>query len=389
MKKTKIYFNKIKRNIISIFLILFTICLALFSSSNLQSAKYGLDLWAKSVIPALFPFFIATELLSYTNIIPFLGKYLNKFMRPIFNVPGEGAFAFIMGIISGYPVGAKIVTNLREQGICTKYEAERLITFTNNSGPLFILGTVGVSFFKDTSTGIILFITHLLSCLTVGLIFRFWKSSKTKHNIYNSAVHSEYERKEKQLIQLSNLGEILTISIKNAISTILMIGGFVILFSVVISILNNSHCLSILSYLITPILNLLNLPNNFANGIVSGIFELTNGVGIISGITQKNISLNIIVSAFLLGFGGFSVLLQVWGIISKTDISIFPYFIAKIMQGTIAAFYTYLILSNFRFLSLDFIPMLFNIKFIIIPIFIILCVLLYNLLLNKIRAKET
>ena len=63
-------------------------------------------------------------------------------MRPIFNVPGEGAFPLIMGIISGYPVGAKIVTNFRKNNICTKEEAERLITFTNNSGPLFIIGTV-------------------------------------------------------------------------------------------------------------------------------------------------------------------------------------------------------------------------------------------------------
>ncbi len=72
------------------------------------------------------------------------GKLLNKFMRPIFNVPGEGAFALLMGIVSGYPVGAKIVSTLKENHLCTSLEAERLIAFTNNSGPLFIIGTVGV-----------------------------------------------------------------------------------------------------------------------------------------------------------------------------------------------------------------------------------------------------
>lgn len=96
-------------------------------------------------------------------------------MRPIFNVPGEGAFPLIMGIISGYPVGAKIVTNFRKNNICSKEEAERLLTFTNNSGPLFIIGTIGISLFGNTSIGIILFITHLLSSLTVGFLFRFWK----------------------------------------------------------------------------------------------------------------------------------------------------------------------------------------------------------------------
>ena len=77
----------------------------------------------------------------------------NKIMRPIFNVPGIGAYALFMGIISGYPIGAKIVTNFRNENLCTKEEAERLITFTNNSGPLFILGTVGVTLFYDSSIG--------------------------------------------------------------------------------------------------------------------------------------------------------------------------------------------------------------------------------------------
>ncbi len=63
-------------------------------------------------------------------------------MKPIFNVPGIGAYAFIMGIISGYPVGAKIVTEFRKNGECSKVEAERLLSFSNNSGPLFIIGTV-------------------------------------------------------------------------------------------------------------------------------------------------------------------------------------------------------------------------------------------------------
>ena len=121
---------------------MFTACLVLFSKSNLSAAKDGIYLWANSVVPSLFPFFVATELLTYTSIISILGKHLNKLMRPIFNVPGEGAFALLMGIISGYPVGAKIVCKLKEDGKCSDIEAERLLSFTNNSGPLFIIATV-------------------------------------------------------------------------------------------------------------------------------------------------------------------------------------------------------------------------------------------------------
>ena len=134
---------KLKNLIIPISICLFTVLLVVFSQDNLRYAKNGLLLWANSVVPSLLPFFIATNLLSYTEVVPFLGRLLNKVMRPLFNVPGVGAYAFIMGIVSGYPIGAQIVSSFKEQDICNKEECERLIAFTNNSGPLFIVGTVG------------------------------------------------------------------------------------------------------------------------------------------------------------------------------------------------------------------------------------------------------
>lgn len=351
LSKIKFYTISIRRNILSIILVLFTISLVVFSNSNLSAAKTGLALWANNVVPSLFPFFIATELLSHTNIINVIGRYFNKFMKPIFNVPGEGAFPFIMGIISGYPTGAKIVVDLRERGICSKVEAERLLAFTNNSGPLFILGTVGISLFGNTTIGLLFLITHILSCFTVGFLFRFWKSRKSNKKTisFNST-----NIKQIQKITFSNLGEIIAISIKNSISTIFLIGGFVVLFSVIISILNKSYIIDILSKAISPFLNFIGINSSFSNGLISGFIELTNGVKQISSIACKNISMNIILCAFLIGFGGISVLLQVFSITSKTDISILPYFIGKLLQGLIAAFYTYLLISNFIIFNFDF-----------------------------------
>lgn len=153
--KSHFIFLSLKRNILPGIFVTFTVCLVLFSKENLSATKSGLSLWANSVVPALLPFFIATELLSHTNVTEAVGKLLNKYMKPIFNVPGIGAYAFVMGIISGYPVGAKIVTKFRQDGLCTKAEAERLLAFTNNSGPLFIIGTVGITMFGNTLIRII------------------------------------------------------------------------------------------------------------------------------------------------------------------------------------------------------------------------------------------
>lgn len=350
VNKPKFIFINLKKNILPIIFLVFTICLVVFSKENLSATKKGLMLWANNVVPSLFPFFIATELLGFTNIIFKMEKFLTPIMKPLFNVSGSGAYPFVMGIISGYPIGAKIVANFRENNICSKDECERLLAFTNNSGPLFIIGTVGISLFFNSTIGLLLFITHLLSCITVGILFRFWKCN-SKKDIKNKETKLQHINNE---VTFSNLGEVLSKSITSATSTILMIGGFIVFFSVVLSILENSNLISFLASALQPVFRSFCITNNqFANGIISGIVELTNGLGIISGIHYKNISTNIIVCAFLLGFGGISVLLQVWAIISKTDISIKPYIIGKILHGIFAAFYTYIFISYFPIFNLN------------------------------------
>lgn len=348
--KNNFYVIRLKRNLLPLLFLGFTFCLLIFSKSNLPAVKSGLSLWANSVVPSLFPFFVATELLMHTNVITLFGNLLNRFMKPLFNIRGEGSFAFIMGIISGYPVGAKIASNFRQNNICSKEECERLLSFTNNSGPLFIIGTVGILMFKNTTIGILLFVTHLLACITVGFIFRYWKKDK---NTFLAVSSSPSFNQSKKSASFSNLGEILAESITSSISTILLIGGFVVIFSSIISIFKASGLLNSLTILLRPLFQFLNIDTSFIQGILTGILEITNGIDTISSIPCKKISLNIIFTAFLLGFGGISVLLQVWSITSKTDLSIKPYVYGKLLQGILAAFYTYLLMNIFPFLNFD------------------------------------
>jgi len=351
MFKNNFIIIKIKNYIFPFIFLLFTILLVLFSSSNLSAAKSGLHLWANSVVPSLFPFFIATELLYNTHIINVLGKLLNRFMKPLFNVRGEGSFALIMGLISGYPVGAKITSQFRTNGTCSKEECERLLSFTNNSGPLFIIGTVGISMFGSSTIGLLLFITHVLACLSVGIIFRFWKFEKNK--LKNKKIYNNYYASPKVTINLSNLGEILGNSISSATSTILMIGGFIVLFSVVISILNQSKILSILATLFIPFSSFLHIHHDLIFPLITGFFEITNGINAISNVHIKALSVNIILTSFLLGFGGISIMLQVLSIISKTDLSIKPYIIGKILHGIISAVYTFILICFIPIFNLN------------------------------------
>lgn len=350
MKLKKFLIFTFKKNLLTTIFTIFLLLLVLFSKSNMFAAKNGLTLWAGHVIPSLFPFFIATELLNYTNLPYYLGKLTNKLMRPLFNVPGEGSYAFIMGIISGYPVGAKIINKFIEEGTCTKSEAERMLAFTNNSGPLFIIGTVGISLFGDTKIGILLFITHILACLTVGLIFGFISKLKITKN---TKLNRSSSQTASTNYHISDLGTILSNSINSAISTILLVGGFIVLFSIIISIFNN---LKIIEYISIP-LKYFNISPEYVKCTLTGLLELTNGVNLVSSLHTKQMSTQIILCAFLLGFAGFSIFLQIFSIASKNNLSMKPYFIGKLLQGIIASIYTFIILYSFNFFYFNLITL--------------------------------
>ena len=335
MRSFKFYCISFKKNILPIIFILFIFCLIVFSASNLSATKSGLNLWANSVVPSLFPFLVATELLSYTNVVNFIGRKLDKFMRPFFNMPGSSAYPLILGMLSGYPVGAKTVCHIYEEGLCTKREAELMLAYTNNSGPIFILGTVGISMFGSSTIGLILLFTHILASLSVGIIF-----GKKLGNTYKN-MHSDSVKIRFRSVSFSNLGEVLSNSIISSIKTILMIGGFVVIFSVIISILNNSGIIEIISSILSNFFG----HENFISGFLSGIIELTNGLNNICNIHVKSLSINILLCSFLLGFGGFSVMLQILSVISKEKLSIKPYVIGKILQATFATIYTFIILQ--------------------------------------------
>ena len=318
------------KKLVSLISILFLITLLIYSKTNMEAVKQGLELWVNHVIPSLFPFLIATEILCCTNIVYLLGKILYKPVHKIFNVPGEGAFALVMGIISGYPSGAKIVCELKSQQILRQEEAERLIAFTNNSGPLFIIGTVGISLLDNPKIGYILLISHLISCILVGFIFRNWKKA-------NYSIDSRNIFRKK--ISNKDFGEILSDSIRKAIMTIVMIGGFIVFFSVILSILQSSGVFSVTGFLFEKI----GIEKNLGNSICSGIVELTNGIRMMSCL--KITKLTIAWLSFLIGFGGFSVLFQVYSIISKEKISIKPYLYGKLLQGSISFFVTLLLIN--------------------------------------------
>lgn len=153
--------------------------------------------------------------------------------------------------------------------------------------------------FSNSNIGFLLFITHTLSAITVGILLGLL--ARLKHKLKNNIFEHSYNSSTNELCTFNNLGSILSNAILESSKTIIMIGGFVVIFSVIISILGNSKILEIFSYLLYIPLKLLNIDLSFAKPIISGIIELTNGVLLVSSVTSKALSSNIIICAFLLG----------------------------------------------------------------------------------------
>lgn len=309
MKKFSNYF-------LTVLIIIFGICLVAFSKSNILSVQSSLDLFLNAIFPSLFPFLIVCELLSYTFVFSFLSTKFGPIMNSVFNVSSIGAYPFVLGLFSGYPVGARIVSSLRQENKISKSDGEKLLVFTNNAGPIFIMGTIGVGMYGSSKIGFLLYFVHIFSSITIGIVF-----GKLYRNMYRDFASDTY-------MELSSFGEIVSNSIRKAFYTLSTVCGFVILFSLVISMIQ-----------VSGILNFIN--NIWIQNFILGLIEITSGIHLISGIASSNLLLKLLFTSFLLGTGGISVLLQVWSVIADSDLSIKPYFIAKILNGVLSSIILY------------------------------------------------
>ena len=114
-------------------------------------------------------------------------------------------------------------------------------------------------------------------------------------------------------------------AIQNSITTLLMILGYMIFFAVLSNILANTGISNLFKSIIESILGIFNLSKDMSNGIFCGILEITNGINILSLLNNISFIEKLPIVALVLGFGGFSVHMQVASIISDSNISLKPY----------------------------------------------------------------
>ena len=273
----------------------------------ISTARDAVELCLDTVIPSLFPFFVCSNLFVTLGGAKIAGRYLSPIMKPLFGVSGGGSIAFVLGIICGYPIGAATAAQLYSSGNCSKIQAERLLSFCNNSGPLFIIGAVGTGMLKSTKLGIFLYIVHLLSSVLTGIIFRNYGKEIT----YTPLLPAVYEVRKESVF--SAVGS----SVSKSVDNILKVCGFVIFFSVFSSA----------------------IPQFKGYEFAYSFVEITGGLkAVISEYGTKTYILPII--SFFIAFSGISVLMQVCSIVLPYNLSVKPYILGKLTQGLISALLT-------------------------------------------------
>lgn len=298
------------------FAILLLIILIVFNPAKyIDSALNGLSAFATKVLPCTLPFMILTKLVIEQGHIERFCHFLRKPFKFLYNTNENASYVFFMSILSGYPVGAKMTADLYERGKITTDEACRMCSFCSNSGPMFIIGTVGAILFKNVALGFVLFVSHILSALINGLFYRNIKLKKSKNLNFDN---SHQNRKREPL----SFGDI----ISNSVEAVLNVGAVICLFFIIIDVLSPAIAL---------------LPNQTI-ALAEGIVELTRGC---IDASMLPFYLGAVVCSFIISFGGISTLIQSSVVLKKLKIPIWLFSVQKLTQGLISACLTAIILA--------------------------------------------
>jgi len=240
----------------------------------------ALIVWATVLLPSLFPFILYTKFLSSLGMIEPISKSFSSVTSKLYNVSGISSFVYLMSIMSGYPVGAKLTTDLYLEGKINRGEAQRIVTFCANCGPMFLVGTVGVGLLANKTAGYVMLVSHFLGALINGLIFR------------------KYKLNDKTTLQQKNTSstndDVLSKNVISSANSMFIVGSYVVIFFVLIQFLN----------MVLPI----NQSGVFG-ALFNGFFEITHGCKDVANLAVST-NLKIILCCFVASFGGLATAMQ-------------------------------------------------------------------------------
>ncbi len=287
-----------KKNIQLVFTILIIICIFLYRNEVIVNIREATVLFQQTIFPSLFPFMTISPFLINYGFLDFTNKIMGPIMH-LFNLSTNCSYVLIMSLLSGFPGSAIYAKELYKQNLINKNEVNQLILFSHFSNPIFILTIV------QTKPLLVLSIHYLLG-IFLGIILR----TKTKSNSNNY----------RPQIKTQSFFQIFACAIKNSMENILFILGVIVFFFMISSIANNELC------------------NLF--------LELSQGLNYINN-SIVNEQLKCSLAGALLSFGGFSIHLQTYGILSEMDFAYIKYLIIRCIHAGLTFVFIYFLYQIF------------------------------------------
>ena len=296
-----------------------------YPSAMLAASAEGIQIWLTKVFPSLFPFLAACGILLRIGAAERMGRLLCPLTKLLFGLDGIAAFPFFLGILSGYPMGAKITAQLYEKKYLSLDTVQHILVFSNNPGPLFLISTIGTGFFGMPVFGYLLLAASFCGAVTTGILWRFRGkktsvSTRSRSYLPPSAAFS--------------LTEVLSDSVADAINTILLIGGYLILFGAVSEAMEQTGIFDHLSSTCC----ILPFSAETLQGFCSGLLEMTNGAYLLSQ-SPDDIRLRLTLVSFLVSFGGLSILGQTFGVLSAVPINKTDYLKGKLLNALFSSLF--------------------------------------------------
>lgn len=301
---------KLGRNILPMTAIIISIlCIFKMPDAVTDGVTEGLTICFNVILPSLFPFMVLSSYIVKSEALSFLYKIFYPFTKFVLRQPLCTVSAIIMGLVGGFPVGAKMTFLLLEKGQITRNQAQRLCMFCVNGGPAFVITAVGVNMLGSAKAGVIIFASLCVSSLILGFATSFFDDKKDLEiHIENSA--------QSPLAALSA-------SVTDGVQSILGICAWVVLFSG-----------------LTECLKAIGISDGAYSGVVS-VLEVTKGCTLIAG------KMGIPALAAALGFGGFCVHCQIFSYIKATGLKYSHFFVGRVLCAALSAVICHLLLLVF------------------------------------------
>lgn len=299
--------------LLSIILLVGILLVCIAPDKYINSTFAGFVVWAKIVLPSLFVFFILTKLFVEIRSSQRLFAPMDKLFFKVYNINGYGGYIFAMSIIAGYPIGAKITSELCQNGFIKKDEAKKIISFASTSGPMFIVGSVATKMFNNNLLGLTIMLSHVVATLINGLIYTRRKDISDTKTTLILPKRTSY-----------SLNDIMY----NSIISILMVGGYIALCFA---------CVEMLGSIILPIKHLLP-SSNFVSTIgcvLKGIIEVTTGCISLTTLSIDTKLLCVILTG-IITFGGLSIHMQSQLFLNKIGIKYKYFLLTKFTQTIIS-----------------------------------------------------